>query len=171
MGRSLLSRCLLLTLALTLGGCGFQLRGSGGGTSLPESWQSMYLDSSSPNSEFTRVLKTQFTAAGVRWTDAASADYRLSLGPERFQQRNLSVNAQARASEFELSMRARFAVMDGSGATIIEPGMAEVIRQMQNDPRNVVGKAEEIRILQREMRTDLAQQVLRRISFYAASTR
>ena len=33
-----------------------------------------------------------------------------------------------------------------------------------------VGKAEEIRILKTEMRTELAQQIMRRIGFYAAST-
>ncbi len=41
---------------------------------------------------------------------------------------------------------------------------------MENDPRNVVGKAEEIRIIRSEMRTQLAQKVLRQIGFFAAST-
>ncbi len=48
---------------------------------------------------------------------------------------------------------------------------ATVTKQMENDPRNVVGKAEEIRILRSEMRVELAQQIMRRISFYAASER
>ena len=37
-------------------------------------------------------------------------------------------------------------------------------RQMLNDPRNVVGKTEEIRLLRDEMRRDLADQIARRIS-------
>jgi len=40
---------------------------------------------------------------------------------------------------------------------------------MENDPRNVVGKAEEIRILKDEMRTEIAQQIIRRIDFHVAS--
>ena len=33
-----------------------------------------------------------------------------------------------------------------------------------NDPRNVVGKTEEIRLLREEMRRDLADQIARRVS-------
>jgi LPS-assembly lipoprotein len=44
-----------------------------------------------------------------------------------------------------------------------------VVKQMENDPRNVVGKEGEIRLIQGEMRTDLAQQIMRRINFFAAS--
>jgi LPS-assembly lipoprotein len=35
---------------------------------------------------------------------------------------------------------------------------------MLNDPRNVVGKTEEIRLLREEMRRDLADQIARRVS-------
>ena len=93
----------------------------------------------------------------------------MRLGPERFSQRNLSLNAEARAAEFELTMRANFSVDEVSGEEVMATASAAVIKQMENDPRNVVGKAEEIRILKTEMRTELAQQILRRIVFYAAS--
>jgi LPS-assembly lipoprotein len=41
---------------------------------------------------------------------------------------------------------------------------------MENDPSNVVGKAEEVRILKAEMRSDLIRQILRRIGYFATST-
>jgi LPS-assembly lipoprotein len=41
---------------------------------------------------------------------------------------------------------------------------ATVSRQMLNDPRNVVGKTEEMRLLREEMRRDLAAQIVRRVS-------
>jgi outer membrane lipopolysaccharide assembly protein LptE/RlpB len=44
-----------------------------------------------------------------------------------------------------------------------------VNKQMENDPENVVGKAEEVRILRGELRGELAAQIFRRISFFAAS--
>jgi LPS-assembly lipoprotein len=34
---------------------------------------------------------------------------------------------------------------------------------MLNDPRNIVGKTEELRLLREEMRRDLAAQIVRRI--------
>jgi LPS-assembly lipoprotein len=40
---------------------------------------------------------------------------------------------------------------------------ATVSRQMLNDPRNIVGKTEELRLLREEMRRDLAAQIVRRI--------
>ena len=158
-----------LLLCVLLAGCGFQLRGSGGGTALPDAWQAMSLDSASPNSEFTRILVARFTASGVRWVDRAEASHRLDLGPERFRQRNLSINAEARAAEFELTLRATFAVFDADGRLLMPPATALVAKQMENDPRNVVGKAEEIRILRDEMRGELAQQIIRRIAYFAAS--
>ncbi len=169
--RNRLARCTLTLLLAALAGCGFQLRGGAGGSSLPDAWQPMHLNTPSPNSELSRVVRTRFTASGIRWLPASEAAYWLELGNERFNQRNLSINAQARAAEFELTLRARFAVRDSDGNLLLPPDDAIVTKQMENDPRNVVGKAEEIRILRSEMRTELAQQIMRRISFYAASER
>lgn len=160
---------LLLALCLLQAACGFQLRGTGGDSALPDSWRSMYLDSNSPNSEFTRTLKATFAASGVEWVERGAATYVLRLGPERFSQRNLSVNAQARAAEFDLQMSVDFLVQGQEGQVTMQRTTAAVNKQMENDPLNVVGKAEEVRILRSEMRSELASQVLRRISFFAAS--
>ena len=162
-------RFLILGMALALTACGFHLRGSGGVASSDE-WRSMYLVSSNPNSEFSREIKTRFAANGVQWQqDNETANYSVVLGPERFSQRNLSLNSDARAAEFELTMRSTFSVRDSSGETVIESTTSSVVKQMENDPQNVVGKAEEIRILKSEMRSELARQIMRRIAFYAAA--
>ncbi len=159
-----------LTLLLALAGCGFQLRGTGPGVAVPENWKSMYLVTSNPNSEFSREVVLRFAAHGVEWQQKpTAANYLVRLGPERFSQRNLSLNADARAAEFELTMRATFSVQDRDGKTVLPESTATVVRQMENDPANVVGKAEEQRILKSEMRSELAQQIMRRIGFFAAS--
>ena len=159
----------LLGTVLILAGCGFQLRGASTATALPEDWQKMHLVTGNPNSEFSREVQSRFAANGIIWVEREEADHVLRLGPENFSQRNLSLNAEARAAEFELTMKTNFSVDGVSGEEVIEASSAAVIKQMENDPRNVVGKAEEIRILKVEMRTELAQQILRRIVFYAAS--
>jgi LPS-assembly lipoprotein len=168
MYRRLAHTTLLLGLACLLSACGFHLRGTGG-AAVPDNWKSMYLATNNPNSEFSREVQTRFAANGVEWHDKEQANFRLVLGPERFSQRNLSLNAEARAAEFELTMRSTFSVLDNDGAQVMPPTESTVIKQMENDPRNVVGKAEEIRILKGEMRTELAQQIMRRIAFFAAS--
>ncbi len=168
MPRHLAYTALLFTLAL-LAGCGFQLRGTGG-TAVSNEWRSMYLATDNPNSEFSREVLTRFAANGIEWAKSPEeANYTVVLGPEHFNQRNLSLNSEARAAEFELTMSSNFSVTDSKGAEVMPRTTASVLKQMENDPRNVVGKAEEIRILKGEMRTELAQQILRRIAFFAGS--
>jgi LPS-assembly lipoprotein len=163
---------LLLGITWMLGACGFQLRGVGaGGAALPDSWKTMHLSTGNPNSELSRDVQSVFAANGIEWTDKKDANYDLALGPERFSQTNLSLNSEARVSELELTMQTQFSIVDADGNEVMPPTNASVIRQMENDPRNVQGKSEEVRILKSEMRTELAHQILRRIGFHAASVR
>ena len=159
----------LLTLTSFLGACGFALRGTGG-TSLPESWKKMHLVTDNPNGELSREVNSTFSAYNIAWVEDEDANYSISIGSERFKQRNLSINAQARASEFELTMSTVFSVRDAQGKQLIEPSEATVVKQMENDPSNVVGKAEEVRLLKTEMRTELVQQILRRVGYFTSST-
>ena len=171
MHRRLTRYTFILGITCLLSACGFHLRGTAGtGTKVPESWKSMHLVTGNPNSEFSREVRTRFAANGVQWQERADANYIVVLNPERFSQRNLSLNSEARAAEFELTMSATFAVLDPDNNEVMPQTQAKVIKQMENDPRNVVGKAEEVRLLQSEMRAELAQQIMRRIGFFASSS-
>jgi LPS-assembly lipoprotein len=66
-------------------------------------------------------------------------------------------------------MQSKFSVVDASGREVMPEATASVQVQMENDPRNAMGKGDEIRIHKNEMRTELARQILRRIGFYATS--
>lgn len=163
-------RAIAITGIITLlASCGFQLRGTGGGSALPETWKSMHLIAGNANSELTRIVESTFSANGVVWLPRSEASYILRLGGEQFSQRNLSVNAEARAAEFDLQMRAEFVMLDKQGNVLMSRTTGAVNKQMENDPQNVVGKAEEIRVLRGELRYELAQQIFRRISFFAAN--
>ena len=169
MQQRLIQALFLLSSVMLLSACGFALRGTGD-VAVSEEWRSMHLITNNPNSEFSREVKARFAANGVEWQeDRENANYAVVLGPEQFNQRNLSLNSEARAAEFELSMRSTFSVKDSEGKAVLGDTTSTVVKQMENDPRNVVGKAEEIRILKAEMRGELAQQILRRIAFFAAA--
>jgi LPS-assembly lipoprotein len=160
----------LVALGL-LAACGFQLRGVGGST-VPDEWKLMHLDTGDPNSEFTRAVIGQFAANGVQWSDAEDANYSVLLGPERFSQSNLSLNAEARVSEIELTMSASFEVRDAATREEVMPSTTvSVVKQMESNPRNVVGKEGEMRLIRDEMRYELADQIMRRIGFHAAYLR
>lgn len=169
MSRRLARYSIILGITCLLMACGFQLRGVGGGAALPPGWEKMHLVTGNPNSEFSQTVRTVFTTNGIQWMDRANTSYSLLLGPDRFTQTNLSLNREARVSQLELTMQATFSVLDTNGQEVMPDTTAVVMRQMENDPRNVMGKSEEIRILQSEMRTELAQQMIRRIGFFANS--
>jgi LPS-assembly lipoprotein len=161
---------LLLGLLGLLQACGFQLRGSAD-SNLPgvdPAWRELYLASAQPSAELATEVRARFASHGINWVERDAANYVIRLGPEQFEQRYLSLSAQARAAEYQLTMKAEFAVTDREGNELIPMTETSVIQQMENDPRNVVGKAEETRILRNEMRTELVQQILRRITYFAA---
>lgn len=170
MHRRLASHTLVLGIALLLTACGFQLRGSGAaGAALPDSWKTMHLVTGNPNGEFSQALRTVFTTNGITWTDQDTTSYAFILGPDRFSQTNLSLNKEARVSQLELTLQTTFSIRDDSGREVMPDTTVAVIRQMDNDPRNALGMGEETRILRSEMNSELAQQVVRRIGFFAAS--
>lgn len=163
---------IVLGIACLLAACGFQLRGTGGSrTAFPDDWKSMHLVTGNPNGEFSRNVTALLSANGVQWTDSGKANFNLVLHPEIFEQRNLSLNSEARVAEIELTVRSQFSVVDASQKEVMPLTSVLVVKQMENDPRNVVGKEGEIRLIQNEMRYELAEQIMRRISFFAASNR
>ena len=170
MNRRLARLTLALAVTCLLGACGFQLRGTGSeGAALPDAWKKMHMVTGNPNAEFSQAVRQVFATDGIEWTTRADAGYSLVLGPERFSQSNLSLNAEARVSQLELTLQSKFSVVDASGREVMPETTALVQVQMENDPRNAMGKGDEIRIHKSEMRTELARQILRRIGFYATS--
>ena len=160
----------LFSSLLFFAGCGFQLKGSdteNGEAQLDG--MTIQLISSRSRSELTREVSRALTAIGlVLVTDAEQeALLVLTLQPEQFSQRNVSLTAQARAAELELTLAADFTLVQPERDRI--DARATVTRQMLNDPRNVVGKTEEIRLLREEMRRDLAAQIARRLSHSLAN--
>ena len=153
---------MLSVLALmTLAGCGFQLKGTGSNATQLQGL-TMRLVSGQPRAELTREVTRELTANGMVLRDDPDTDLSLRLEPEQFTQRNVSLTAQARAAELELTLSAAFSFAKSDQEPI--SARASVNRQMLNDPRNVVGKTEELRLLREEMRRDLAAQIVRRVS-------
>ena len=162
--QSALGRWICLSaLLMCLAGCGFQLKGSdAASSSVKLEGITLQLISSQHRSELTREVSRALSATGLMLLEEGDAMLTLVLQPEQFMQRNVSLTAQARAAELELTLSADFTFNQQASDPI--DARATVTRQMLNDPRNVVGKTEEIRLLREEMRRDLADQIARRIS-------
>ena len=163
-GQSALGKWICLSaMLMCLAGCGFQLKGSDAASSSAKlEGMTLQLISSQPRSELTREVSRALSARGLILLEEGDATLTLVLQPEQFTQRNVSLTAQARAAELGLTLFTDFTLNQPESDPI--EARATVIRQMLNDPRNVVGKTEEMRLLREEMRRDLADQIARRVS-------
>ena len=161
-----LARIATLVLMTVLAGCGFQLRGS---IDLPPEWKQLHLRSPSPNGELANAMRSGGGAAGVQWVEREDANFIVDLGPEQFQNRNLSIGANARATEFEMTMSTQMRVTSTQGEELLPLTDVSTVQIIVNDPENIAGVAEEARLLRQEMRVNLVQQVLRKLRSLAES--
>ncbi len=146
-------------LLVLLSGCGFTLRGS---AELPAALQTMQLESPNPDSELVREVRRMLRNNDVTLVEEATDTiYRLGIGSEATSERALSVNANARAGEYEVTMSV--AVQLRRGTEVLGPETLSVSRVYLADPENAVAKNEEAELIRTEMRREIAQQVLRRL--------
>ena len=152
----------LLMALIALGGCGFQLKGTAQEGNSEWEGLSLRLISTDPRGELTREVARELSSMKITLTEDLETPTRLTLREEQFTQRNVSLTAQARAAEMELTLSVDYVLQQEEMLPL--EGTASVSQQMLNDPRNVVGKTEEMRLLREEMRRDLAAQIVRRVS-------
>ena len=158
--RTLLS---LLTLAPVVSACGFRLRGV---PSFP--FASLYVQAPQ-GSPFTReVLRNLATAGGslqvVLPPAATTADATLHLMGERRERVVLAKTVSGQVREVELRLFARFKLVDKDGRIWIEETEMFQKRDMSYSESLALAKDEEEAALYRNMYSDLAQQLLRRLS-------
>jgi LPS-assembly lipoprotein len=156
-------RLVLLACALiALSSCGFSLRGS---AALPPELQSLQVQSADANSDMARELRRVLRNNDVNVDVEDSADssgYSLQVGQEQNSESTLSVNSQARAGEYQLTMSVPFQLLN-AGVSVMGPETITLQRVYLADPQNAAAKSDEALLIQREMRRELALQILRRL--------
>ena len=126
--------------------------------------------SANPQDDFTRQVILTFKLGGVEWNSAGSANYILSLGPAKLKKNSQSLNSQARPSEIELVLKSNISITRKDGEKMIPKIEMVVRRYINNNPLNATGTNEETQLTISEMRRQLAEKMLRRISNLAHST-
>jgi LPS-assembly lipoprotein len=143
-----------------LGGCGFQLAGSG---NLPGVMATTYLQTTEPNSEFFDSLREALRVRGLEVVTAPEqAGARLIISEDSTGQRVLSVSARNTPREYEIFYSVTFALQAGT-ENLIEPESLVVTRSYTYDETRVLGKTREERVLRQSLADDLARRVVRRI--------
>jgi LPS-assembly lipoprotein len=148
-----------LSLVLLLSGCGFTLRGS---AELPPQLQPLYVESGSAGSDMLRELNRTLRDNHVQLATEPGAGYSISIGNEERRERVVSVNVNARAGEYELTLVLPWQLRKGA-AVVVEPERLSLSRTYLADPGNAVAKSQEAEQILSEMRQDLSRQLLRRL--------
>jgi LPS-assembly lipoprotein len=153
---------LLATLAL-LSACGFKLRGADGSYTMP--FKTIYLafpEESQLGTEIRRNLRGGKLAEVV--DSPAGAEALFDVISETRGKQILSPNAQGRVREYLLTYTLVFRVRDAKGAELLGPTEISLKRPLPFDETQVLAKEAEELLLVRDMRSDLVQQVLRRLA-------
>ena len=150
----------ILLAALT--GCGFHLRGN---VSLPSNMQVLYIDGVSQYSGFAVELRRTLIGNGVNVVETIDpAQAVVKLTNLRFDRRVLSVTGNTgKVREYELYYGVEVTVLGRDGKVILPTYRLRQERDYLYDENDVLGKSSEEAELQREMQTDLVQQVIRRL--------
>ncbi len=151
---------LVLFAVCLLSGCGFTLRGS---ANIPPELQNLVLVGANQNSDIMQDLRRALQANKVTILDSASVgSYQLFIGEADIQERILSVNSNARAGEFELSISVPYQLRS-SNAVALEPEVLTIEKVYLADPNSAVAKAEERELMETEIRRELISLILRRL--------
>jgi LPS-assembly lipoprotein len=153
--------CVLL--AVTVAGCGFHLRGSGPGSSLP--FTSIYLGFAETSPLGVELKRNIRAGSGtVIAPDAQSAQAVLEVLGETRDKVILSLNSQGRVREYALTYALRFRVRDREGRELLAPTEIALRRAITFNESQVLAKEAEEAFLYRDMQSDLVQQIIRRLA-------
>ncbi len=159
--RSGLARLVVVaTLAATLGGCGFQLRG---GVALPEGARNLYVATSDEVTPFAVELRRAIEqSGGTIARSSGAADTVVRIQRDRSGRRVLSVSARNTPQEYEVFYAVEYTV-ERAGREIVERQPLELIRNLSFEESQLLAKNREEAILREAMARDLALLVVRRL--------
>jgi len=158
--RAWMLRAAVLTAAIGLSACGFQLRGP-----RPMPFDSLHV-AMPEASELGAALKRNIRAASpaTRLVDTPQeAQAVLTPLAEGREKVILSLNAAGRVREYQLKQRFGFKVHDGKGTDFVAPAEITVVRDITFNDADVLAKEAEEALIYRDMQHDLVQQILRRL--------
>ena len=149
----------MLTAALLLSACGFQLRGA---AQLP--FNTIFVQAP-PTSQFaTQVRRAVQAGSSTRLTNAPEqAEVLLQILNEAQEKQILSLSGGGRVSEYLLRYRVSFRLTDSKNREYIPASEIVLRRDYSYNDSQALGAESEEALLYRDMRSDAVSQLLRRL--------
>lgn len=149
----------VLLTAMILAGCSFHLRGQAG---MP--FEALYLDTATPNTPFIKELRRSLETNKVMLVGTPQqADVVLNIVSEIPDKQILSLSGSGRVNEFQLFYRVSVRAYDLKNQEWIPAEEFVLHRDFPYDDSNVLAMEAEEDLLNQSMRTDMVQQIVRRL--------
>lgn len=153
-------RVFILLMSLLLASCGFHLRGQAG---MP--FTTLYLNAANKNSPFIAELRQNLTSNNVKLVNSAEeAEVILNIESEVLDKEILSLSGSGLVNEFELYYRVSLRAYDNQEQDWIPTETMEIRRDYSYDDTQILAKEQEEAMLINSMRSDMVQQIIRRLS-------
>jgi LPS-assembly lipoprotein len=152
---------LIGVLAISLTGCGFHLEGR---RPLPASMKTAYVQATDMQTDFAQSLRKALLTSGSRPpSDKKTASSIVYIIKDDVVRRTLSVSAQNKPNEYEITYTVRFSVTAGD-QELLAPQDLSATRGASFDETRLLAKEHEESILRQAMAHDLADRVIRQLS-------
>lgn len=158
--RPLLRFPVLVLAVMSLASCGFHLRGQE-----PMPFKTVYISTGSPKSYFTGYLRRDFERSRVTQTATEKeADVVLQIVSESSELQILTLDSSGRVTEYRLIYRVSLRAYDHKKQDWIPSIVMEMHRDYFYDDSLVLAKQSEQNLLADSMYSEMAQQIVRRLS-------
>lgn len=156
-------RLKLGVLLLLFAGCGFHLRSYDVDAAFEN-----YFIAASDTSSFASDLRRMLKGAGVAESASRSAaDVVVEVLEERDLQRAVSTTGNARVAEYELEVGVNVRITNGAGIELAPAQWINRTRVFRVDRNNLTSNSEEQSLIQRELRAEVGQALLRTVNAVA----
>ncbi|OGT12974.1 MAG: hypothetical protein A2342_04310 [Gallionellales bacterium RIFOXYB12_FULL_54_9] len=151
---------MLFVLSVLLTSCGFHLRGE---AKMP--FNSIFIETVTPNSLLVGELRRLMMANHIQLVSKADqADMVLSISHELPEKQILTLGGSGRVSEFQLRYRVSLRAYDQQQREWLAADDLQLSRDFSYDDTQILAKEAEEAQLYQYMRSDMAQQIMRRLS-------
>ncbi|HEA52250.1 LPS assembly lipoprotein LptE [Marinobacter antarcticus] len=152
----------VIAMAISLGACGFQLRGA---PPVSSALEPLDLDCQEPvPASLCLSVREQLELGGVELASGDKANYRLRIRDFQRDRRASAVTAQAAAAEYTLRHSVNLELISRDGVPIIASTRLTTSESYRYDETNVLAKQREEENLQRQLSDRLAQQIIFRLA-------
>lgn len=151
---------IVLALVSLLAACGFHLRGD---ARMP--FASLYIEAANPGSPLIAELRRTLEANHVQLTDVADkAEVILNIASDLPEKQILTLGGSGRVSEFQLRYRVSLRAYDKEQREWLSADDLLLSRDFTYDDAQILAKEAEEALLYQSMRSDMVQQIVRRLS-------